>query len=106
MALLLLRRALGDEGQRAAGLESTLRDVRERRKPLLARRCLELVDGDELALEIVALESPSTHEHVGLSLERLELACSIESADDRPVDDEQRGGTDDSADQRVVIADD
>jgi len=87
------------ERERAASLQPTFVDVCQRFDPLPARRRLELRDGDQLALQVVAKDSSVADERVRPAFNRVELPVVIEEPNDDRIQDEQHSRAGDSADQ-------
>ena len=98
---------LSDERKRTAGLEHALFDFRERFEALLSCRRFELRNGNKLPLQIPGTDLAALDQDVSSALDQLvELPMVVEEPDYEVVGEQQRSGTDDSAQDAVVFADD
>src|SRR5713226_3711031 len=107
MARFFRRRLLGDEGNCAAGFEHGLLDIVERRKSLAMSCCFKLRKRDQVFAEQIPANAASLDQHVRLPLDSLlQLPVTVEKPNDKIIDCQQRGSTDDSASNGIIVADD
>src|SRR5258708_7973025 len=107
MSRLIVRGCSRDERQRAADLQPTRFHFVKPFESLPPRRRFQFCARNQFALEARIVNLALFDEDVRVPFEP---SCyhrvRVEIAHDDPVDDEQRGGANDPAEERVVIADD